>query len=593
MSNIKILPVHLRNKIAAGEVIERPASVLKELIENSIDAGSTGITIDVLYGGKRLIRVSDNGTGMDREDALLCFERYATSKLLKEDDLFNIKTMGFRGEALSSIASVSKVKLITALRDNSQGVSAEVYGGDIKEIKDSPSLGTTVEVRDLFYNTPARKKFLKSNNTELFHIIDVVTKEALPHWWISFRLTSDNKETIDIPLSSGLKERILQIYGEEFLAGLMEVNNPPESPHTPLWKRGAEGDFKGGMGGFVENRDKGQWINVKMNAFVSKGDNFRNMKSHQFIFINNRTIKDQSISHAIYKAYEGILPREKHPVFFVFLYINPQRVDFNVHPTKREVRFENKDFVYRSVNSSIREAVKGERVQYTKQFVETFSPGSSTSPVQSYEVTKVPELASSESVISENLEFAYRHHLPFIYLGDTFIAVSGKGGLTLIDHHAAHERILYEKFLKGMNLNSYQLLFPKQAKLSHKEYMIILENNRILMDFGMEIDDFGHDTIIVRSLPDVLKEADLRGILSDVASCIMDGIPPDKSLKEEIAARIACHSSVRGKEILKQEEVSNLIEDLEKTEYPDQCPHGRPTRIFLSLDDLKKMFKRK
>ena len=243
MPQIKILPPDLRNKIAAGEVIERPASVVKELIENSIDAESTNIRIDILYGGKRLIRVSDNGTGMDKEDALLAFERHATSKLVTEDDLFNIKTMGFRGEALSSIASVSKVKLITGHKDSHSGISVEIYGGEVKEIKDSPSIGTSVEVRDLFFNTPARKKFLKSNSTELFHIIDTVTKEALSHWEIGFRLTHNNQETINLPPSSYSKERIMQVYGDEFFDSLIEVNNPPlppsfKSPHPPFTKGG-------------------------------------------------------------------------------------------------------------------------------------------------------------------------------------------------------------------------------------------------------------------------------------------------------------------------------------------------------------------
>ncbi len=559
MPQIKILPSFLRNKIAAGEVIERPASVVKELIENSIDAGSTDIKIDVLYSGKRLIRVSDNGVGMDKEDALLSFERHATSKLSSEDDLFNIKTMGFRGEALPSITSVSKVRLVTVLKGSPSGVSVEIFGGEVKEIKDSPAIGTTVEVRDLFFNTPARKKFLKSNSTELFHIIDTVTKEAISHWEIGFRLTSDNKETITLPVSSGPKERIMQIYSEEFLDGLMEINTETEG--------------------------------IKMKSYVSRGDNFRNMKSHQFIFINKRPIKDLSISHAVYNAYEGIIPRDKHSIFFLFLNIDPAKVDVNVHPTKREVRFESKESIYRFVNMSVREAVKNERTEYSKQFTEIpvvdFSKphwGSSSYPLS---------VAPHESVVSENLELTYRTSLPFIYLGDTFIAVSGKGGLTLIDHHAAHERILYERFLKRINLNSYQLLFPKQVKLSHKEYRLILENLQILRDFGIEVDDFGHETVIVRTLPDVLKQADIRGILSDIALCILEGISPDKSFKEALAARIACHSSVRGKEILNQEELLKLIADLEQTEHPDQCPHGRPTRVFYSLDDLKKIFKRK
>jgi DNA mismatch repair protein MutL len=580
MSQIKILPADLRNKIAAGEVIERPASVVKELIENSIDAGSTDIRIDVLYGGKRLIRVSDNGTGMDKEDALLCFQRHATSKLFSEEDLFNIKTMGFRGEALSSIASVSKVKLITGHKGSPYGVSVEIHGSEVKEIKDSPSIGTSVEIRDLFFNTPARRKFLKSNNTELFHIIDIVTKEALSHWETGFSLTSDNQETISLPISSDQKERIMQIYGEEFLDSLMEVNNPAFPPLE-----------KGGEGGFKKGEQQGK-SNMKMNAFVSKGENFRNRRSHQFIFINKRPVKDQSLSHAVYNAYEGILPHDKHPIFFLFLHIDPGRVDFNVHPTKREVRFEDKESIYRFVNTCIRKAIREERAEYAKQFMETPATGPLTPFVNVY-TSHLSQAASYGSVISENLELAYKPLLPFLYLGDTFIAISGKGGLTLIDYHAAHERILYEKFLKGINLNSHQLLFPEQIKLSHKEYRIILENILILRDFGIEVDDFGHETVIVRSLPDVLKEADIRGILSDIASCIIEGVTPDKSFKEALAARIACHSSVRGKEILNQEEISNLIADLEQADHPDQCPHGRPTRIFFSLDDLKKMFKRK
>jgi len=568
MPQIKILPPDLRNKIAAGEVIERPASVVKELIENSIDAGSNDIRIDILYGGKRLIRVSDNGIGMDKEDAILCFERHATSKLLSEKDLFNIKTMGFRGEALPSIASVSKVRLTTGMKDSPLGVSVEIHGGEVKEVRDSPSIGTSIEVRDLFFNTPARKKFLKSNSTEIFHIIDTVTKEAISHHEIGFMLTSDNQEIMNLPLASGFRERIIQIYGTEFIDGLIDIKNPVESHLT---------------------------LPIHLTAFVSNTQNFRNSKTHQFIFINRRPIKDNSISHAVYKAYEGILPHDKHPIFFLFLDIDPKKVDFNVHPTKREVRFEDKESIYHFVNNTVREAVKGERAEYVKQFTEIPAIDYSK-PSLALGIYSSPyslPLTLHEPMVSENLEIAYNVSLPFIYLGDTFIAVSGKGGLTLIDHHAAHERILYERFLKGINLNSHQLLFPRQVKLSHKEYRVILEDIQILRDFGIEVDDFGHETVIVRSLPDALKDADIRGILSDAASCLIEGVTPDKSLKEAIAARIACHSSVRGKEILNQEELLNLIADLEKTEHPDQCPHGRPTRIFISLDDLKKMFKRK
>lgn len=563
MPDIKVLPVDLRNKIAAGEVVERPASVVKELIENAIDAKSTEINIEVLYGGKRLIRVSDNGTGMDEEDARLCFERHATSKISSDADLFNIRTMGFRGEALPSIASVAGIKLITGLKGADSGISIEIAGGEIKEIKASPFSGTSVEVKDLFFNTPARKKFLKTNSTELFHIIDTVTREALSHYEIGFRLLTENQETMIFPKASGLRERLMQVYGDEFVNGLIEAHNPPVSPLK------LRGDERG----------------VKISAFVSDIGNFRNSKAHQFIFINKRPIKDASLSHAVYSAYEGILPKDKHPVFFLFLELDPRKVDFNVHPTKREVRFEDKEVVYRFVNAGIRDAVKGDRAGHLKPFTE--------SPSMQYDSANYKGTGEMPSHVSENLELPYKPSLPFIYLGDTFIAVSGRGGLSLIDHHAAHERILYEKFLKKIKLDSHQMLFPRQVNLSHKEYMVILENKNLLYELGIEIDDFGHDAIIIRSLPDALAGGDLRGILADAASAIMEGDRPDRTLKEEIAARIACHKSVRGKEILNQSEASQLLSDLENTEHPDQCPHGRPTRIFFSLDDLKRMFKRK
>ncbi|HWR58764.1 MAG TPA: DNA mismatch repair endonuclease MutL [Thermodesulfovibrionales bacterium] len=575
MPQIRVLPIELRNKIAAGEVIERPASVVKELIENSIDAGSTDIRIEVLQGGKGLIKVSDNGNGMDREDALLCLERHATSKLKDENDLFNITTMGFRGEAIPSIASVSRMRLVAGTMTAPAGVAIELSGGEIKGVTDSPARGTSVEVRDLFFNIPARKKFLKSDSTEFFHIIDAVTKEALAHWSIAFKLFTEKQATMDLCRASGPKERIMQTFGHEFVEELSEVNSERQG--------------------------------MKMTAFITKGEPFRNSRAHQYIFINRRPVKNQTISHAVYMAYEGILPHDKHPVFLLFFDIDPKRIDVNVHPSKREVRFENKDEIHRFVSASLREAIRRDRVAqmqdagYRLQDTPLNPPlqreeqkGGPASCISDREPYSFPrEAVEGARAISENLAFPYQPSQPYIYLGDTFIAVAGKGGLTLIDHHAAHERVLYEKLLNGKNLNSHPLLFPKQVKLSHKEYKVILENKDVLDGLGMELDDFGHDTLIVRSLPEALNAADLRGILADVAQDFLEGTQPFTSVREMISARIACHSSVRGKEILREEEVRRLLSDLKDTESPDQCPHGRPTRIYLSLDDLRKMFKRK
>ncbi len=565
MPQIKILPTDLRNKIAAGEVIERPASVLKELVENAIDAESSEITVEILNGGKRMIKVSDNGTGMDKEDALLSFEPHATSKISIFDDLFDIRSLGFRGEALASIASVSKVKLVTGLKGSLAGISIEIAGGKVKEVRDSPLAGTSFEVRDLFYNTPARKKFLKTTSTELFHIIDTLTKETLSHHQIGFSLLTDNKETMLLPKASVPRERLMQVFGNEFVTGLIEVNSAGEG--------------------------------MELSAFVSNSSNFRNSKSHQYIFINRRPVKDASVSHAVYKAYEGILPPEKHPIFFIFLTIDPSKVDFNVHPTKREVRFEDKETIYRFIISHLRERIKSDRTEYAKQFAE--APKEEVLGSRSFQRYLAPGASSFAqggppvSGVSEDLQLTYRPSLPFIYLGDTFIAVAGKGGLSIIDHHAAHERVLYEKLLSGAHSMTRQLLFPKQVRLSGKEYRVLLENREMLNTFGFEVEDFGNSTVIVRTVPEGLDDADLQGMLSDIAAGFIDPNTSFQSLKDNIAARIACHGSIRGKRILSQEELSGLLEDLEKTEHPDQCPHGRPTRIFYSLSDLSKLFKRK
>jgi len=553
MPHIRILPVGLRNKIAAGEVVERPASVVKELIENSIDAGSSDIRVDILHGGKRLIRVADNGCGMDKEDALLCLQRHATSKLSSEEDLFMVTTMGFRGEALPSIASVSKVLLTTGARDSSTGVSVEVSGGQVIQVRDAACTGTSLEVRDLFFNTPARRKFMKTDSTELSHIIDAVTREALSHPGIGFTLSADRKESVVLPRAAGLKERIMQVFGEEFVSGLAAVT--------------AEGP-------------------TGMTAFVSRPDNFRNSRSHQYIFINSRPVKDQSLSHAVYRAFEGIMPAEKHPVFFLFISMDPSGVDFNVHPAKREVRFADKERLYRFVMGAIREAVRSERQETARSFY---------APADISETGSYPQTQADAGPVrtAEPAEIPFRHTPPHIYLGDTFIALAGKGGLTLIDHHAAHERILYERFLGKADINSRQLLFPRQVVLSKKEHEALLSSRGTLSEFGIEVDDFGKNTLIVRSLPEALSEADLRGVLADAASAILEGEHPGRPLSEAVAARLACHSSVRGRAVLGREEVSRLLDDLDSTDRPDQCPHGRPTRIFLSLDDLKKMFRRK
>jgi DNA mismatch repair protein MutL len=558
MSVIQVLPLELKNKIAAGEVVERPASVVKELLENSIDAGSTRIEVAVERGGRKLIRVSDDGEGMDAEDARLALQRHATSKLLSERDLFSITTMGFRGEALPSMASVSRMTLLSAPRGESLGVRIALEGGEVTEDTAAAARGTTVEVRDLFFNTPARKKFLKRESTELMHIVDTVTNLALSHPETAWTLTVDSEESMRLPRASGPRERIAQVYGSEFLEGLVE--------------------------GSLENDG------FALTALVSAPGNYRERRTHQLLFINRRPVRNPSVSHAVYSAYEGILPRDKHPVFFLFLSVEPSRVDFNVHPAKREAKFADGETVYRSVRRCVSETVRMTPVPGATEAVASGSPRS----FYPRDVPFPPQGAAAAAThgIAEALELDYRAEVPHVYLGETFVALARDGGLMLLDHHAAHERVLYEKFLRGIELESRRLLFPRQVQLSRKEHMLILENREFLHGFGLEVDDFGRDTVIVRALPAALEQADLRGILSDAAGALQEGERPGKSLREAVAARLACHSSVRGRTVLTKESLQALLSDLSRAEDPEHCPHGRPTRLFYSLDELKKLFKR-
>jgi len=584
MNRIKVLPVLLRNKIAAGEVVERPASVVKELIENSIDADSTRIEISIVSAGKRLIRVSDNGGGMSREDALMAFERYATSKISREEDLAGIRSMGFRGEALSSIAAVSKVKLITAAKDepaaNENGLCLEIAGGQTRSEKLCPATGTTIEIKDLFFNTPARRKFLKSDVTENYHIIDAVTCEALSHFEIGFVLRIDGEEPLSVPPASSIKERITQIYGKAFANELLETS---------------AGDSE-----------------FYVHAFIGKASNLRSNKNGQFLFINNRPVRDQAVNHAVYTAYNELLPKGRHPIYFLFLNIDPEKVDVNVHPAKREVRFEDRTGIYNFILRTVREALsaagmdfisetdKGERIKGHYSLAN--APVDNAGAAFNNEANRVlAEWQHGMDIpqIAEALALPYEVGAPFLYLGETFVAIPEKGGLAVIDYHAAHERVNYERLLIRKEAASHRMLFPQQVKLGPREYNAVLNNLQLLSDFSIEIEDFGHGTIIVRSLPEVLKDADVGALLMDAASCMADGgVVPQKAadplsdIRRNVAARLACHSSVRGREIPDRPQIEELLRDLGACEEPDRCPHGRPTRIRISMSEMKKMFRK-
>jgi DNA mismatch repair protein MutL len=580
MNRIKVLPPLLRNKIAAGEVIERPASVVKEILENSIDAGSTRIEITILGAGKKLIRVSDNGCGMNREDAMLAFERYATSKISEEDDLYRIRSMGFRGEALSSIASIAKVKLVTApggkdSRDGQTGVAVEISGGDIKGVKESAASGTIIEVKDIFFNTPARRKFLKTDATENYHIIDLVTREAMSHFNIGFILRIEGDDLLSLPPASSLRERLVQIYGGQFVDGLIETSSKDDI--------------------------------LSVTAFAGKAANTRSNRNLQFLFVNRRPVRDPSINHAAYKAYEDIIAADRHPVFFLFLEIDPEKIDVNVHPAKREVRFEDKTGVYNFVFRTIREALKnsaGDFVSITpggETLTGEYSVGHKRFPQQGGEWSGLGEVYEADGPVmaAEAQGLRYETGVSGLYICDTFLAISEGQGLTMLDFHAAHERINYERLLKKSGIETHRLLFPKQVKLAPRDYRSILDNLDLLRGFGMEIEDFGHGALLVRSLPEMMIDSDLGDLLGDVAGGITEGLRPEKdmepieALRRAVAARLACHSSIRGKrEVPDNARLAAIIRDLDLCDEPGRCPHGRPTRIIISAAELKKMFRK-
>ncbi len=576
MAKIAILPDLLINKIAAGEVIERPASVVRELVDNAIDAGATQIEIEVLHGGKKLIKVSDNGTGMDRDDAVLCFQRHATSKIRSEDELFDISTLGFRGEAIPAIASVSKVTLTSSSAGSDVGVKIDINAHQEKEIMDAPALkGTTIEIRDIFYNTPARRKFLKTNPTELSHIIDVIVNKAFAYPDRGFLLRHNTSELLNAPAASDLKERFRQLYGEEMADEFLALGKDSKA--------------------------------IKITGFISSAEYTRGTRSHQVIFVNRRPVKNPTINHAIYDAYREVLPKERHPAYFLFLEIDPTLVDVNVHPAKREVKFERPDDIHRFVRAAVYEALNpGTEVDVTTHNLKGFGyqgRGTSKGPYPGQDVPVVSDSALTEfngpqtDIFSSGLT----HHMPvFFHVGESFVAAASEKGIMIIDQHAAHERIMYEKFLRKTMIEPEALFLPLRVELPIKEHGLITKHKDILNGLGLDIEDFGGNNVIVRSIPKQLKKADMKGLLLDIASGIQEeetsgikGTITEDILLKNIAARIACHKSVRGSEHLTNEELSRMMQDLDQAEEPDKCPHGRPTRIYVSLDELNKMFKRK
>lgn len=535
MGKIQILSESIVGKIAAGEVVERPASVVKELIENSIDAGASSISVYIKKSGIAEIKVIDDGEGIGREDVLLAFQRHATSKIKDEKDLVRISSLGFRGEALYSIAQVSKIKITTQHRAENIGTEAYFVAGKLKWQKPAITEGTTIEVSDLFFNTPVRRKFLRSPYTEKANIIEVVQNYCLAFPEISFSLFIDEEEILNLPESETNYERICQIFGLE-------------TAETLKIKAISEGDYK-------------------VEIFWGEG-----LKGRYKVFVNRRYVREQSIVNSIYKAFQL-----QQPQFIIFITLPPQDVDFNVHPAKTMVRFANPQ----KIHNLIFKVAEQKHISTSSMVAEESSH---------WEVIPV----SNEQIPIFLTEPVFNREPEFLTLGNSIVVIKETDGVIFLDYHAAHERINFEKILNGMKEMVVRLVFPVIVDLTAEEYILIKENLSTLDDLGIEIDDFGKNSIIVRALPDIIQKGDIAGIIKNIAYAIKEDIGKVDftDLRRKIAATIACHHSLRAHDKINSIEIKTLLQELEKTSDPEHCPHGRPIKKYFPIDEIKKWFLR-
>ncbi len=546
MKKIKILPEALIGKIAAGEVVERPASVIKELIENSIDADSHSISVYVKEYGIAEIKVIDDGEGISSEDVELSFQRHATSKIEKESDLFRIQTLGFRGEALYSIAQISKTRITTQHRDEPLCTELYLIAGEIVEKKPAVTKGTSIQINDLFFNTPVRKKFLKAPATEKAHIIETVQNYAIAFPQIAFYLNIDGQEILNIPKAASLQERISQILGHDFIEN---------SEFRSISKAG-----------------------YKIELFWGKEQLQRRSRMRQLIFVNKRPVKDSIVTSSLYKAFQV---RDMHPQFAIFIYLPPEKVDFNVHPAKKEIRFREPNLISELIFkiSALSEKTEPSFVAESERI---WDKSTNSSNFEQSPLFKGEFFLTKEEPVQ------------FLNLGDAIIAIKQEDGILFLDYHAAHERINFEKLLKGMSDNIYRLVFPEIINLNPKDYAIIKDNLSILRELGIEAEDFGNNSVIVRGIPQFLKNADIVSIIESIASEIKEEIikPNFADIKGKIAATIACHSSLRANNPINSFEIKKLLIELGNTQDPDHCPHGRPLKRFVPFCEIKRWFMR-
>jgi len=580
---VKVLDAHLVNKIAAGEVIERPASVAKELIENALDAGATTIEVAVEGGGERRLCVADDGEGMTQEDLLLAIQRHTTSKISSEEDLFQIRTLGFRGEALASIVEVSKTVITSKSDASAEGVQVEIEGGRVLTVKAAGrARGTTVDVRELFFNVPARRKFLKSAKTEFFHIVRAVKRFALAYPNVHFRLEHDGKLVLDLPPSTELRQIIARLYTADFARALLDV-----SIAIP---------------------------GLAVRGLVSPSHLTRSDRTEQFLFVNGRFVKDAQINYAISQAYESVLKSEQYPYIFLFIEIDPRAVDVNVHPQKAEVRFAEpikvQALVKQAITKALTSAHAAPRFESSKIQVESSKSNNlelQTSHVErprgeSFNVRKELTVHQQPFVSSP---VSPEHAPSFRILGQlhgTYIIVQTESGLEIIDQHVAHERILYERFLAQLKENKIirqRLLIPVTVEMPPDKAELLAAHLKDLDErVGIGIEHFGGGTFVLRDWPQALtsdwSKSEFSATIERVLATLeQEAEPTLEELAKVLAARVACEAAVVKNKPLRPEEMTELIRQLKQTQNPYSCPHGRPIVLAYSLEELERKFGRR
>lgn len=587
-NKIKILQPSLSNKIAAGEVVDRPASAIKELVENAIDAEAGKISIVLKQSGKEIIQVVDDGEGMSESDLKLAFERHATSKIVSISDLESIESLGFRGEALPSIASIAQLEIKSRTNDDKIGTQLRIDSGKIiNETKVACPKGTNIVVKNLFYNTPARRNFLRSDSTELQQIINVLKRFFLAYPSIEFEVFSADDRIFHLK-SGDIEERVKDVFGSEWFPHLLKLNES--------------------LGG------------IELSGFISKPDKVRRSRGNQYIFLNGRPIQDKSLNHAVFKGYSNLIGHGEYPIFCLFLEMDPKMTDVNVHPSKMEVRFSNEKSLYYFFMSSVRKVLSGtgalpklvesesestlavefdhnQKTDIAEEFKHKSKYLNRSDTTQLSLAYIEPEKQKDESV-NVGLETQYKEDIDvrFWQIHKKYILSEIKSGIVIIDQHVAHERILYEKILRilkdGQQEFSQQLLFPQSLKLAVEDALIIKDLRDLLHKIGFNIREFSGNTIIIDAIPTDVKVGREGQIILDIIDYYKENPLKDFDPSEKLAAAFSCKSAIKAGESLTQVQMHALVDQLFACETPYYCPHGRPVIITTELNELDRKFKR-